>query len=472
MKFISFWLILLAGSLFLFPIKIQAAIFNPNFILSDNDLEDQTTMSLENIQDFLLRRGSLGILFTPDTDGRMKTAAEIIWRIANAYRLNPQFLIALIQKEQGLVEGKIPTDAHLAWAAGYAVCDKCDKDHPELQPYAGFANQLEAAAKRIRDKYLSELDRLGRTFTGWGPDISRRIKGGQVRPVNRATAALYTYTPHLAGNRLLWSIWNKWFLQRYPNGSLLTPDDPKDKSVWLINSDKKHRIVGRAVLLSRFDPKKMIFVPKEELARYEEGASIKFPDFSILEDQTGALYLTRGQTIHRFASREAFRQLGFSPDEIITADASDLAIYLEAEPITIESVYPLGALFQNSETGGVYYLVDGVKHPIWSREILRARFAGQPITGQKPIELKKYPLGEPVRFADGELIGEHGRPTIYLVSNSQLRPIVSAEVFLAMGWRWENVVWTNAQAVSAHKLGEPINLKAPIEEQIEVSSLF
>lgn len=415
-------------------------------------------MGTEAIQNFLLRHGSLGILLTPDTDGRMKTAAEIISRIARAYRLNPQFLIALIQKEQGIVEGKIPTDAHLAWATGYAVCDRCDRDHPELQPFAGFAIQLEQAAKRIREKFLTEIEVKGNTFTGWGPGIKKIVRGAKIIPANRATAALYTYTPHVAGNRLLWSIWNKWFNQKYFDGALLESDDPKDTRVWLIEFGKRREIKGKAVLLSRFDPKKIITVPREELARYDSGVPVQFPDFTILEDPDGDLYLTRGALRHQLASREVFRAIGFSPDDIVSVSWKELASYGEGSEIK-NAAYPLGVLLQDAAHGGVYYVEDGVKHPIWSREILKSRFAGRPIVKKSSAQLERYPTGTPTLFVDGELVGEAGKPTVYVVSRGLLRPIPSPDIFEGMGWRWEHIVWTNAKALSAHTVGEPIFLK-------------
>lgn len=445
--------------LFLSAPAVEAATFNPNFIITDRDLEDHAAMSRDQIQEFLLRRGSLGVLLTPDVDGRMKTAADIIWRIAQTYELNPQFLLALMQKEQGIVEGKIPTDAHLAWAAGYAVCDRCDKDHPELQPFAGFANQLESAASRIRKKFLNELDIFGKTFTGWGPGVKKVLRGVSVKPANRATAALYTYTPHIAGNRLLWSLWNKWFQERYPDGSLLESDDPKDLRVWTIQAGKKHRIKGRAVLLSNFDIKKIITVPKEELARYEDGPEFRYPNGSVLEATNGSLYLLRDGLIHKFSSPTVFRKLGFSPDEIMEAGAGDLALWQEGPELTLDAAYPLGTLLQDNATGGVYYVASGLRHPIWSREILRSRFREQPITRAKVGELQTLTGGSPVTFLDGELVGEIGQPTVYVVSEGKLRPIVSAEVFEAMGWRWENVLWTNAKSLSLHEVGAPIFLR-------------
>ena len=76
-----------------------------------------------------------------------------------------------------------------------------------------------------------------------------------------------------------------------------------------------------------------------------------------------------------------------------------------------------------------------------------------------PEELEKYETIDPIGFYDGELVGENGKPTIYVVSNGRLRPIPSAEIFLTVGWKWENVVWTNAKALSIHPVDAPITIE-------------
>ncbi len=450
--------IVLILSLFLISSPTQAAVFDLENILDDRELEDAATMSEAEIQEFLLHRGTLGAYVTPDIDGVMKPAATIINRVARTYRLNPQFLLALLQREQGLIEGATPTEAQLTWATGYAVCDRCDKDHPELQEYSGFTNQVEQAAKRLREKFLTEIDTLGKTFTGWGPGMTKYADGVPITPRNRATAALYTYTPHIAGNRLLWGIWQRWFSLRYPDGTLLQTD-ADDDTVWLIQSGLKRPIASLATLFSRFNPTHIITVAQEELSQYEEGRPILFPDFSLLRSPRGTVYLIRSDRRHGFPSRDVFQNLGFHDDEVIDVTWSDLDLYTEGDPLSIAAAYPRGALLQNKDTGGVYYIEAGYKHPIWSKELMRTRFPSRVVTAVNPTELEGYPTREPVLFSDGELIGLSGQPDVFIVSNKERRPIPSIEIFEQMGWKWEYVVWTNEKAVMLHPLGAPITLE-------------
>lgn len=443
--------------------RAQAAVWNQNRVLSDRDLEEHRSMSTEEIQNFLIKRGALAAYVTVDVDGKMKRAADIIARVAETYQLNPQFLLALIQKEQGLVEDTSLTETQLAWATGYAICDRCDKDHPELQEFMGFANQLEHAAKRLREIYLSALARGERTQTGWGVGIEKRADGVRITPQNRATAALYTYTPHLAGNHLLWRIWQKWFSLRYPDGTLLTSDHSKEHTVYLIQAGLKRPIESMSTLLSRFDPQKIIEIPKEELASYGQGEPIRFPDYSLVRTPRGTVYLTVGDTLRGFPSQEVFRTLGFKDDEVVNVTDAELSTFTEGEPLSASSAYPQGALLQDALTGGVYYVADSSKFPIWSRELLRARFANRPLLRVNSEELTHYQTQEPVRFNDGELVGALGDSTVYVISEGLRRPVASETTFLGMGWQWQHVVWTSEKVIALHPPGDPISIEAPFD---------
>ncbi|MCI0479914.1 hypothetical protein L0Y59_05195, partial [Candidatus Uhrbacteria bacterium] len=178
--------------------------FDPNFILTDADIFDAEAFPYGRMVSFMRSKGALADLMTVDIDGVPKPASEIVWRVSQSYRMNPKYLLALLQKEQSLVESPAPTARQLDWATGYGVCDSCSKDDPAIQAFKGFANQLEWAAKQHREKYLMQLLTIGLTIGGQGAGKTVIIDGMSVTPVNNATAMLYSYTPHLHGNLTLW----------------------------------------------------------------------------------------------------------------------------------------------------------------------------------------------------------------------------------------------------------------------------
>jgi hypothetical protein len=457
---------LLTLSAFVFsPALVQAEsdfFFDPNYIVSDVDFLDTYSMSLQDIERFLLR-GGLADYTDTDLDGKERSAAEIIYNAAHEFDISPRFLLVLLQREQSLVEDDSPSENQLDWAMGYAVCDSCSKSDPRIQKFKGFANQIHYAAQRIRESYIADLEEKGQTLTGIGPGIETEIDGTSVTPVNFATSSLYTYTPHLHGNENFAKIWERWFVYTYPNGSLL--QDRDNGAVWLIQYGMKRPITSRTALYSRFNESSIVQVSASALDSYIEGAPISFPNYSLLRSPGGTVYLIIDDTRRGFASQEAFRSIGFSPDEIVDVAWEDLDPYTEIEPITANSANPQATLLQDASTGGIYYVESGVRHPIHSREILQNRFSllSPEPTPSEDIELLE--LGEAVGFSDGTLIAAEGSGDIFVVTDGQRRHIVDEQTFYSFGWNWNQVVWTNERSVLLHELGDPLQLNTSFENQ-------
>jgi hypothetical protein len=75
-----------------------------------------------------------------------ETAAWIIAKVSRACGINPQALLVLLQKEQGLVRTTDPTETKLLKAVGYGCPDTAPCD----TQYYGFYNQLYNAAHRFK----------------------------------------------------------------------------------------------------------------------------------------------------------------------------------------------------------------------------------------------------------------------------------------------------------------------------------
>lgn len=124
-----------------------------------------------------------------------KSAAQIIYDKAQQYSINPQVLLVLLQKEQGLVTDTWPLNIQYRTATGYGCPDTAPCD----AQYYGLTNQLDWAAKMFRaimnaspTWYTPYI--LGNNFIRWSPATS--CGGSTVNIQNRATQALYNYTPY------------------------------------------------------------------------------------------------------------------------------------------------------------------------------------------------------------------------------------------------------------------------------------
>ncbi|MEI7741084.1 MAG: hypothetical protein WCJ29_01115 [bacterium] len=429
------------------PPRAEASVFD--FIVSDADMTDSGGMSRDMLKRFLAERGALSKQNFIDIDGKKKPAYEIIYRASVKYQLNPKFFIALLQREQSLIEDATLTQDQLDWALGYGICDSCDKSDPRLLTYKGFANQLENAARRLREIFDAEIGfKVGSTFN---------IDGIPVKPESKATAALYTYTPHLLGNNNFRDIWRRYFLMRYPDGTLLQPRG--EDGVYLIYYGRKRAFASKSALTSRYDLNNIIQVARNELDAYEDGVPIQFPNFSLLQTADSAIFLLADDTL-RPIDPETFRAIGWSPDELIPVEAADIESYGMGTPISAEHPTISDELVRLSN-GNTFALRDGVRHPILSPEILRDRYSDSIPRKIAPNELTKTTLGEPILFRNGSLIKARGTSTVYLVTNGARRPFLTEKAFRSYGFEFRDVVTTTKAALEIHALGTPVSILPP-----------
>jgi len=325
--------------------------FNPNYIISDAELLDHKGMTVANIQEFLANKKSyLAGYSCANAYGSVKTAAEIIYdaSVNNYYcdgvvlndanseaerrlrckkitTVNPKFLLVLLQKEQSLIEEVLPKQSQLDWATGYG-CPDGGSCNPRWQ---GFGKQINSAALQFKD-YM-ENPRLyayksGEAYTFTNPYSTTKKENTAVTPANQATAALYNYTPHVYnGNYNFYKIWQRYFTRDFLDGSLLQADG--ELGVWLIQNGKKRPFLSKSAFSSRFDSKKILTVQKSELDKYETGAPIKFPNYSLIRSPRGTVFLIVDNKRRGFASSEVFRKLGFNPLEVSGASWEDINGY-------------------------------------------------------------------------------------------------------------------------------------------------
>lgn len=459
--------LIVAGlALFLAAPAAEAAIFNPHYILSDREMRDADSMSFSEILAFLNDKGGFNFCFDIDpADGLLKSTAQLVDDAAKRYSINPKYILALIQKESGIVETTKPTQRQMDWATGYALCDGCSRTAPLAQKYKGLAKQIDAGAGWM-DEYLDGMAWSMNKLQPGGSITDRRTKT-KITPVNLATAALYSYTPNLQGNRLLWSIWQRWFDNdlglKLPDGSLVRNE--KTGAVALIQNGKLRPIVSAAVLASRFGGRSIIDLNQYDFKGLEEtimGAPVRFADLSLVGTGDGTAWLLVGEKRRRIATPEAFAKIGFNPEEVEEATLAEISDYAEGEPLTEDAVaYPTGQLVQDKTTGGVYWAEAGAKHPIWDKSVLTANFSGRKIKPLPPADLETLVTADPVRLADGILIRLADDPGVFVISNGDRRPIVSEEAFIAFGYEWKNVLITTRRVLELHPLGEPVTVEEP-----------
>lgn len=441
--------IIVISCLFCFLIlPVQAAEFNPNYLISDTELVDYTSMDMSQIQKFLEKRGNaLANYVDPQTK---LMAAQVIYEFASSHYINPKYILVLLQKEQSLITSTNPNSDQYDWATGYGICDSCSKSDPALQKYKGFTNQVDWGAGGTRFYYDNPHKfkyQVGETY---------KIDDQLVTIANDATRSLYIYTPHIHGNKNFWQIWQDWFALNYPDGTLL--QEVETGGIWLIQAGKRRPFTSKSAFLSRYSFDKVINIAQADLEKYPEGLPIKYAQYSLLQLPSGGIYFLDDDTLRSIMSREAFRLLGFNPEEVIPVTEENLAGYPKGEPITIKSTYPTGALLQNKKTGGVYFVQNGIKHPIWTKTLLNLYYQHKKLTPVAEDELEKYQTSEAVKLKDGELVRSFEDPAVYVISDGLKRPIISAQAFTSLGYQWQNVVFIEEKILGLHPLGEVLDI--------------
>jgi hypothetical protein len=180
-----------------------------------------------------------------------KSAAQLIWDAAQTYSINPKVLLIKLQTESAgpLTIDDWPFLRQYTYAMGAHCPDSgpggtanCDEN------YAGFSMQILESAALLR-YYLDNMSQpwwpykkpLQNNYILWNVSGSRDAngylcEGSNVYVENKATAALYTYTPYQPnqaaldnmygtgnlcsayGNRNFWRTYNDWF------GNTIGPD--------------------------------------------------------------------------------------------------------------------------------------------------------------------------------------------------------------------------------------------------------
>lgn len=282
----------------------QLAQFKPGNIMSDFVMSNYTSMNKEQIQQFLksknhcnnrniqeakkypnmrynIRDGHFVCMADELFNG--ETAAHIIWQAAQDYKINPQVLIVLLEKEQSLITDTWPNHIQYQSATGYG----CPDSTPGVcnNQFYGFKNQVRSAAKLFRQVLNGGWTNypLGDNYIQYNPN--EKCGGSIVRIENRATSALYRYTPYQPnpaaiaagygtvhcgayGNRNFYLYFQKWFGPT--NGSQLIRD--KNGGVYLLEKNHKRPFPSSTIFLSYgYNFASATLVEQEELDRIPLG---------------------------------------------------------------------------------------------------------------------------------------------------------------------------------------------------------
>lgn len=477
-----------------FPTSVLAQIdpaFNPNKLIEDNIFADiQTFGGAEGVQKFLESRNSvlantnpsfLVMLKEPDASllkqgledpnpnlGRLRTAAELIWDASRQSGLNPQVIIVTLQKEQGLITNYQNTPPeNLQKILDKAMGFDCPDDGGCGNLFPGFYYQLFGNFDSAGNRYLGAAKSLMKSFgfpEGRGPLINGSVsRVGQsiildnisntpeVQPsqtitlLNRATAALYRYTPHVFnGNYNFWRFFQEWF--RYPNGTLFALAG--DIKTYIVQNGTKQLVPEFVARARNLNLASKITISPNEFESYPSDKVYGPADNTVVKAENDSrLYVFLKNAKHP-VSEFVLSQRGLSAVNALPISQAESALFEQGPVLPPQD----GSIIRGQVDRGVY-LVENSRLKLFSEYTFKQRkISGKQITLVPDAEIATYEKQGFVPPLDNTLIKAADSPAVYLMQNGLKKPL-SAELFKNRGLSFKNVVVLSSEEVGALTIG-------------------
>lgn len=466
--------------------------FNPDKLIEDKIFEDtQTFGGPEGIQKFLevknsvLANTSLDFLVKlkePDSATlklgledpqpnlpRLRTAAELIWDAAKQSGLNPQVILVTLNKEQGLITSANDFDpARLQKALDRSMGFDCPDSGGCGNLFPGFYYQLFGNFDSENNRYLGAAKSLMKSFStpnGRGPAFNGQVsRVGDVITLdntpsqiynppaqqtvtlfNRATAALYRYTPHVFnGNYNFWKFFNEWF--RYPNGTILKLATGVD--YYIIQNGVK-QLIPQFVAVSRgLNLNNSVIASPNEFESYSTDKVLGPVDNTIVTVIGENTKFVFDKNIKHPASEFVMKQRGLDPNKVISISAQESALFEKGPVLT-----PSEGTVLRGVTDQTVYLVENSRLKAFSAfTFAQRKIKASNVMTVPDAEVASYEKLGFVPPLDGTLIKPENSGTIYLMEQGLKRPL-SAEIFKNRGLSFKNVITLSKDEVGALTIG-------------------
>ncbi len=454
----------------LFPSHASAISYNyTNYPMNDSTFTASFTMSASAIQTFLQNEGSglatfsdiencgptTGANYTFYTQyyhcGSSESAAQIIYDVSQAYQINPQVILATMQKEQSLITTPNPISSQLDYAMGYGCADSSNSCS-----VSGFFNQVDNGTWQFR----ADIDLMnGISYWGYSPSsypcngatsyYSAPLKPGNnvtfydsygnayttfVIP-NSATAALYCYTPHVfPGSSAQYYSGSYWFVYYFSIwfGSSPTPYafmSSSSSTVYLFVDGYKVSVPNMAMLQDYGISPSSIQVLSQTAVNNIPTPSVASdnisPTLSYLIQTTSqpTIYLVTLGNKYIITSQQQFNDFGFNSANIAYLPLDFIA--------SINGSQDLTNYIQNIHNS-VFQVSNGVKRIIFNYQTYSSLNPSGLYTPVSDYIANSIASGLPISNSNILILNNEG--AVFLFSNNQYYGIPSMNVYNCWGF--------------------------------------
>jgi len=416
--------------------------------------------------------------------------SKFIYYASQIYGINPQVIIATLQKEQSLITSPNPSDWQINQAMGY----KCP-DNGGCSSNSSFFYQIDNGATVLRLNY----ERSNKN-TSWWPTISG-YNCGQRNPStfsyyrpslypkqyvdfyddnnvlyrtyyieNASTTSLYCYTPHAynnprgefglapfgstgqyySGSYNFVLFFEKWFGSTVRN--LVTAPG---LGIYQIENGMKRPFPNSITFLSySYRWSDVVNISQSEVNQIPDGNPMtyntSFRNGKLVTSPTKGIYLVENGLKRPFGNQITFIS-SYSYSNVFYLSDYELSLIPEGNAMGYNTHYRDGLLI-SVDGNSVFKVENGLKRGISSIEAFYSN-------GYKFIDIKKVSALELSLIPNGDLIGynsmfRNGKlisntlSGVYLVENGKKRPFPSDIVFISQNYSWSNIL-----SVSSSEIG-------------------
>lgn len=439
-----------------------------SYPMDDTTFQASFTMNAASIQSFLQNEGS-GLASFSDVEncgpttganysfyatyyscGQTESAAQIIYDASQAYQINPQVILAMMQKEQSLITTPNPSASQLDYAMGYGCPDSSTSCS-----VSGFFNQVDNGTWQLR----ADIDLInGQSYWGYSPsaypcDSSTNYYSAALLPGNNvtfyddygtayanfvipnsSTAALYCYTPHVfPGSAAEYYSGYYWFVYYFSIwfGSSVTPYafmSTSSPAMYMFINGYKVSIPNTAILQDYgISPNALVILPQSQIN------NIPTPSLSAnnISPTLSSIIAVYGQSTDYLVSvgqkyvisPSQFTNFGFSTNNISYATAS-----------FVDSINGSGNLsnFISTPSNNVFEVTNGVKNIILNPNIFYNLDPSGTTTELSDYIANSIPSGTPI--ANSPILLGTSSGAVFLYDEGQYYGISSINVFDCIGF--------------------------------------
>lgn len=465
--------------------------FDPNKLLDDKVFADiQTFGGAAGIQkflesknsplagtsaDFLIKLKEPGItllkqsLDDPEPNlGRLRSAAELIWDAAQSSGLNPQVILVTLNKEQSLITGqRDASPAALQKALDRAMGFDCPDGSGCGNLFPGFYYQLFGNFDSNGNRYLGSARSLMKSYNtpgGRGPQVNGRpVRVGEtvaldntqgppynaaaqslVTLANKATAALYRYTPHVFnGNYNFWRFFSAWF--KYANGTLVKLSTGPE--IYIIQNGTRQLVPAFVAIARNLILTNTIAVSPTELEDYPKDLPLGPKDNTLIKIPGQSQYYVFLDNIKHPASDFVLKQRGLNPIFALTVNQSEADLFNQGGVLT-----PSDGTVVRGQKSPEVYLVQNGQLQLFSAFTFSQRKVQKHVQVIADTELATYPKAGFVPPLSGTLVKASDKPSVYLVENGLKQPI-SGAVFKNRGFSFKQVASLSPDEIANLPIG-------------------